>query len=80
MIVEVGVINGCAEVGVLAVDLRVDSTAMGMLFDLKQLKESGMRNGDLRFYMYDLSMLYTYFRIMLTMKTAIGVVISIRSH
>ena len=35
---------------------------MGMLFDLKQLKESGMRNGDLRLHMYDLNMLIHLFQ------------------
>ena len=79
MTVEVGLINGCVEVGVLAVELKVDLTAIGILFDLKQLKESCMHNGDFSLHMYDLNKLYTFFKTMLTMKTAIGIVISIRT-
>ena len=38
-----------------------------------------MHDGDFSLHMYDLDMLYTFFKIMFTMKTAIGVVISIRA-
>ena len=38
---------------------------MGILFDLKQLKESGMHDCDLSLHTYDLDMLYTFFKMTL---------------